>query len=419
MRNLVCLALSIGAVLLFAACGGLQPPLGAPPAIDGTHGNRARPTDLSSKYTVLFSFDSSNGETPFAGLTNVHGTLYGTTSTGGGGTNCADSDGCGTIFSVTPSGKQTVLYKFLGGRDGDKPNGALTDVNGTLYGTTQYGGVCHESSLGCGTIFSVTTAGKENVLYRFPGHPGGEGPSGWLINVNGTLYGTTEAGGVRRGGGTVFSITPAGKERIVDILAKNPGGIGPSPLVDVNGTLYGTAFQGGTHDYGIVFGVTLAGKEHVLYNFAGPPDGAYPTGGLTNVNGTLYGTTSSGGGQHCFGSGSRCGTFFKITTDGREQVLHHFTGSPHDGGVPNGELLNVDGLLYGTTFNGGTRGNGTIFSITTSGKENVLHSFTFHRGFGGRGPTPGLVELSDTLYGTTYFGGDDKDGTAFALKISY
>lgn len=410
-------ALIVGAAVLFAACGGSQPPMARPSAVAGADAARGRSADLLSKYAVLFSFDGSNGATPFAGVTNVHGTLYGTTSTGGGGTHCADSEGCGTIFSVTPSGKQTVLYTFLGGRDGDKPNGALTNVNGTLYGTTQYGGFCHESSLGCGTIFSVTTAGKENVLYRFPGHPGGEGPSGWLINLNGTLYGTTEAGGIRRGGGTVFSITPAGKERIVDILAKNPGGSGPSPLVAVNGTLYGTDYQGGTHGYGVVFGVTLAGKEHVLYNFSGPPDGAYPTGSLINVNDTLYGTTSSGGGKHCFGSGDRCGTFFKITTVGKEQVLHRFMGSPHDGGVPNGELLDIDGLLYGTTLNGGTRGSGTVFSITTSGKENVLHSFGFLQGFGGRAPTPGLAELNQTLYGTTYLGGDDKDGTAFALRI--
>ena len=407
---------SVAALLI--ACGGSQPPIGAPSAIEGAHADGGRGTDLSSKYAVLFSFSNGNGAVPYAGVENVHGTLYGTTSTGGGGTHCADSDGCGVIFSVTRSGKQTVLYKFLDRRDGDQPNGGLTNVDGTLYGTTRYGGACNANSLGCGTIFSVTTAGKEKVLYRFPGHPGGESPSGWLINVNGTLYGTTEAGGKRRGGGTVFSITPAGKERIVYIFGNKPAGTqGPSPLVDVNGTLYGTMYAGGTSGYGLVFGVTLAGKEHVLYDFTGPPDGAYPTGGLINVNGTLYGTTSSGGGRRCFGSGVRCGTFFKITTDGKEQVLHRFTDSSHDGGNPNGELLSVDGLLYGTTLNGGTRGNGTVFSITTSGRENVLHSFGFHQGYGGRAPTPGLAELNGTLYGTTYLGGDDKVGTAFALGL--
>jgi uncharacterized repeat protein (TIGR03803 family) len=139
---------------------------------------------------------------------------------------------------------------------------------------------------------------------------------------------------------------------------------------------------------------------------------------LINVNGTLYGTTSAGGGQGCInGTGYNCGTFFKITAAGKEQVLHRFTGSPDDGGSPNGELLSVDGLLYGTTIVGGTRGKGTVFSITTSGKENILHSFGVRQAYGGRAPTPGLAELKSTLYGTTYFGGDDKVGTAFALRL--
>jgi uncharacterized repeat protein (TIGR03803 family) len=106
-----------------------------------------------------------------------------------------------------------------------------------------------------------------------------------------------------------------------------------------------------------------------------------------------------------------------MTTAGKEQVLHRFTGSPNDGGTPNGELLNADDLLYGTTIAGGARGKGTVFSITTSGKESILHSFGVRQGYGGRAPTPGLAELKSTLYGTTYFGGHDKVGTAFALRL--
>jgi len=381
------------------------------------NGEALRAGSLPSKYAMLLSFDNSDGASPLAGLLNVNGTLYGTTSTGGAGTNCPDSDGCGIVFRVTPSGKERVLYKFLGAPDGAKPGGDLVDVKGTLYGTTSYGGACDNSSLGCGTVFSVTTAGKERVLYRFAGHPDGESPTGRLINLNGTLYGTTTAGGNHNFGdrnGTVFSIATAGKERVLYSFGHKDG-IEPSPLVDINGTLYGTMYLGGTGNSGTVFGVTLAGKEQILYSFAGPPDGALPTGSLLNVNGTLYGTTSSGGDQGCISSSSSCGTVFRITTAGKERVLYRFAGGPDDGGDPNGRLLSVGGILYGTTTDGGTHGSGTLFTVTTAGKERVLYSFGDHHKHDGTTPLAGLTLVKSRLYGTTYGGGDYRVGTVFAL----
>jgi uncharacterized repeat protein (TIGR03803 family) len=414
MKTLARLALTTSAALLFSGCGGSQSQLNG---IPGMNAGARRAGSLPSKYAMLFSFDNGDGASPLAGLLNVNGTLYGTTSTGGAGTNCPDSDGCGTVFSVTAGGKERVLYKFLGGPDGAKPNGNLIDINGTLYGTTSYGGVCNNSSLGCGTVFSVTTGGKEKVLYRFAGHPDGESPTGRLINVNGTLYGTTSAGGNHNWGdrnGTVFSVTIAGKERVLYSFGPKDG-IEPSPLADVNGTLYGTMYLGGAANSGTVFSVTLAGKEQVLYSFAGPPDGALPTGSLINVNGTLYGTTSSGGAQGCISSSSTCGTVFRITTAGNEHVLYRFAGGPDDGSDPNGRLLSVGGILYGTTTDGGTHGSGAVFTITTAGRERVLYSFGDHHRHDGGTPLAGLTDVKSRLYGTTYGGGDYRVGTVFAL----
>jgi len=405
--------LAVGVVLLFLGCGGPQSQLSA---IPGANSAALRAADGTSKYAVLFSFDNTDGNGP-AGLLNVHGTLYGTTYTGGTGTNCADSDGCGTVFSLTADGKETVLHDFVGGADGDEPNGGLMELNGTIYGTTRYGGGCKIESLGCGTVFSITTDGKERVLYSFAGHFDAETPTGRLLDVNGTLYGTSQAGGARRKGGTLFSVTTAGKERVLCIFAPE-NGIEPSPVVNVNGILYGTMFDGGPGGDGTVFSVTLTGKERLLYSFTGTPNGAFPTGGMIGVNGTLYGTTTAGGTStsNCYFSSNQCGTVFSITTAGKENVVYRFGGAPSDGSVPNGRLMALGDVLYGTTETGGARGRGTVFAVTTAGQERVLHSFTAHYKHDGRTPSDGLADIAGKLYGTTSEGGDDRAGTVFVLN---
>jgi uncharacterized repeat protein (TIGR03803 family) len=406
------LGISIAAALL-AGCGGSQPPIGRPGAVPTTglqgSGNAPYAGRFARKYSVLLSFDTTDGAEPTGGLLNENGTLYGTTYGGGKGGLCPVGDGCGTVFSVTTSGTETVLYEFLGPPDGGGPNGSLLDVNGMLYGTTVGGGTDQR-----GTVFSVTTTGTESVLYRFAGGKDGSSPAGGLVEVNGLLFGTTPTGG--SGCGTVYSISTAGSEKeVLHKFAASSDGCKPAGgLTVVNGKLYGTTQGGGSYEHGTVFSVTLAGKERVLYNFAGPPDGASPTGGLLDVDGTLYGTTSSGGKKslHC---PQRCGTVYSITTAGAEQVLHHFGGDHRDGGDPNGRLLNIGDMLYGATYDWGKYKRGTVFSITTTGKEHVLYSFTRVNNDGG-GPLGGLADVSDMLYGTAWYGGDDDAGTVFTLK---
>jgi uncharacterized repeat protein (TIGR03803 family) len=206
------------------------------------------------------------------------------------------------------------LYNFAYGSDGSKPQADLINVNGTLYGTTWLGGL-HD----IGTVFSVTTSGSEKVLHSFSGTDG-DNPEQGLTNVNGTLFGTTAAGGTY-GLGTVFAINTSGNEKVVYSFAGPPDGDLPSAtLLNLNGTLYGTTDAGGTSNDGTVFTITTSGQETVLYSFkghhyaTGQSDGADPAAGLINVNGSLYGTTSGGGFYvgECH-SPAGCGSIFKLT----------------------------------------------------------------------------------------------------------
>jgi uncharacterized repeat protein (TIGR03803 family) len=396
---------------MLAGCGGGSTPL-SPSLSQVTTENAHAPV----AFDVMYSFQGApkDGETPSEALVNVDGTLYGTTSSGG-------KHGDGTVFAITTSGKETILYSFKGGSaDGAAPSAPLIDVNGTLYGATSYAG-----AHGKGVIFAITTSGTETVLFSFKGSSAdGSNPSGALLNVNGTLYGTTVSGGSRSCGGggcgTIFSITTSGKE-VVRYNFKGGTTDGQSPnggLVNVHGKLYGTTNAGGANciyrgaDCGTVFSVTTSGKETVLHSFKGAPkDGQNPDGGLIYVDGKLYGTTTGGGHSPCDPS-QGCGTAFALTLSGTETVLHNF-GNGTDGTVPQSALLDMKGELYGTTASGGNAGWGTLFEISTSGKERVLHSFN---PLGGAGyyPLASLINVNGTLYGTATGGGlgyCGRDGT--------
>jgi uncharacterized repeat protein (TIGR03803 family) len=371
--------------------------------------------------TVLYSFRGYpyDGASP-GGLTYFNGTLYGTTLFGGS-YQCRNlgQSGCGTVYSITPSGTETLLHSFKGGKDGAEAGARLIVRNGTLYGTTFLRGGClNRLQGGCGTVFSITPSGQETVLHEFTGSPDGGEPSGRLLNVNGTLYGTTNTGGSHVGGclssgcGTFYSITPGGKEKVLySFGASGNDGIAPNgSLIDVKGTLYGITFGGGADGQGTVFSITLGGKEKVLYSFGPSYNNVQPVGGLVDLSGTLYGVTYFGGGRRTrYPTG--CGTVFSITPSGKEKVLYSFSGP--DGAEPDATLLNVNGTLYGTTVQGGAYRSGTVFSITPSGHETVLYSFMY--GQDGAYPGSGLSYVNGTFYGTTSRGGAHDLGTVYSI----
>jgi uncharacterized repeat protein (TIGR03803 family) len=422
------------AVAMLAGCGGSQPPIGAQSAALRTSAVATPrvigPETTSSGYHLLYSFaGDSDGAYPAAALIDVNGTLHGTTEAGGG-FRC--HHGCGTVYSLSTGGSESVQHSFGVRSDGAYPVAALIESDDALYGTTEYGGKNTQHCVdryryeGCGTVFSMGASGSANVLHYFTGRPDGAYPAGALIDVNGTLYGTTEQGGASQGCelqkpklgcGTVYSISAHGAEKVLYHFGGPPDGASPAAgLMDMDGTLYGTTQYGGS-GYGTVFSISAGGTEKVLYRFAGPPDGASPTAGLVEVKGTLYGTTAHGGAY--FKSQNPGGTVFSVSTKGAEHVLHSF-GSGADGTVPFAGLINVKGVLYGTTAGGGSGSlhAGTIYSISTTGDEKVLYSFA--NTSTGVGPLAGLIDVNGTLYGTTEAGGGsgcggDGCGTVFAF----
>lgn len=144
-------------------------------------------------------------------------------------------------------------------------------------------------------MFSIPTTGTEKVLYDLCCDEGA-GPFAGLININGTLYGTTSYKGPYYGG-AAFSITAAGSPTLLHTFGSGTdGSTSAAPLLNVKGTLYGATSAGGAYGKGTVFSMSLTGAdEKVLHSFGSGSDGATPLAGLVNVKGTLYGTTSSGG----------------------------------------------------------------------------------------------------------------------------
>jgi uncharacterized repeat protein (TIGR03803 family) len=340
--------------------------------------------------------------------------LYGTTYAGGDLTSslCASSGGCGVVFKLDSASKESVLHTFSG-PDGSFPGAApVEDDAGNLYGTTNYGGDLSEcGGVGCGVVYKVDATGKETVLHSFTGGADGDVPFAGVIRDNaGNLYGTTIAGGLYAGG-VVFKLDRAGNETVLHAFAGPDGNSpGAAPVQDDIGNLYGTTSGGGTYGPGVVYKLDPSGKYTVLHNFTGGADGGQPYDSLVrDYDGNLYGTASCGGLSGC-PQGSR-GVVFKLDPTGKYTALYSFTGGA-DGGQPYGSLLRWAGNLYGTTFFGGdlsgacgTIGCGVVFELDGSGKETVLCSFT---GFAdGANPYVGVIsDWAGNLFGTTGYGGD-------------
>jgi uncharacterized repeat protein (TIGR03803 family) len=411
--------MSVAIAALLAACDGSHLPVGAPGAMP-----MHAPFGDAGNLRSLASRNADGAKYPKAPLIKVGSILYGTTNNGGTFRNPKTCQfGCGTVFSITTSGVIKVLHSFGGAGDGKYPAYAgLLNVKGTLYGTTSAGG-----AYGTGTIFSITTDGVENVLHSFGGTGDGADPmGGTLIKAGAKLYGTTWSGGAygssdsgsricphisaAPGCGTVFSITTSGTEQVLHSFGNGNDGMHPwAGLIAVGDTLYGTTFFGGIprscpgdegNGCGTVFSITTRGSETVLHRFGKGHDGMYPQAPLLRVHSGIYGTTSEGGSE------TDQGTVFVITTDGVEKVLYRFAtqGGSSDAAVPISGLTNVKGTLYGTTYYGGGCQEGTVYSVTTTGVEKVLHGFC--NGINdGSTPWAGLLNVGGLLYGTTWLGG--------------
>jgi uncharacterized repeat protein (TIGR03803 family) len=313
------------------------------------------------------------------------GALYGTAA--GGGTH-----GCGVVYKVDATGI-TVLYTFTCGADGGVPvSGVTHHTDGNLYGTAPAYGADN-----VGVIYKLDSTGKETVLHTFTQNPDGANPgAGVVLDATGNLYGTAVHGGVH-GDGVVFKLEPGGNY-ITSSFTGADGAIPNEVVRDSAGNLYGTTVGGGAQNAGVVYKMDATGKETVVYSFAGGTDGSNPTAGVVlDSAGNLYGTTNHGG---VFGFG----VVFKVDSAGKETVLHSFTAGMDGSNPAAGVILDSDGNLYGTTLLGGAHNSGAVYKVESNGKETVLHSFT--GGDEGALPEAGVVlDSAGNLYGTTRYGG--------------
>jgi uncharacterized repeat protein (TIGR03803 family) len=198
-------------------------------------------------------------------------------------------------------------------------------------------------------------------------------------------------------------------------LNHNSDGINPVAALALAGTtLYGTAPYGGSNGYGTVFSFNTANSNFTtLYTFTGGNDGAFPIGDLIVLGNRLYGTANSGG-SHGYGA------VFSLSMSGFNFTnLYSFTGSNDGAFPPQGGLLLMSNTLYGTTAYGGshgfgTNGYGTVFSLGIDG-SNFMTLYSFTGGADGAFPDASLISSGQTLYGTAFSGGAAGNGTIYSL----
>jgi uncharacterized repeat protein (TIGR03803 family) len=363
----------------------------------------AQPASAQTE-SVLYNFcqmtNCSDGLEPTGNIVrDSKGNTYGTTLAGG-------QFGQGVLYSVSPSGVETVLHNFGSSTyDGQVPTGLVSDSDGNLYGTTQAGGSHVSGSSSFGTVFKMTPAGVYSILYNFYATD----TDGWLprsapaIDVKGNLYGATEYGG-KYGSGTIFKLTPLGRETILHSFDNN-GVDGYLPFtgltLDQKGNVWGSTTYGGKRGDGIIFEVSASGVYTIRLNFASVPTGVgYPESTITlDAAGNLYGTGTSYdvawfGGVYKISHGSG-----EIWTEDVLTAFSSSTGSFPEAGI----TFDSAGNLYGTAFEGGTLGFGTVFELTPAGELISLFNFD---GTHGSGPDNNLVlDSAGNLYGTTPYGG--------------
>lgn len=327
-----------------------------------------------------------------------------------------------------------VLHAFgLGSQRGGSSLYAslILDAAGNLYGTAESGGV-----YGAGVVFRLSpqTGGgwTETVLYNFKGgsEDGATPHDSVLMDSAGNLYGTTTegAGGqCGRGCGIVFELTPAASGPWTEtVLHKFAGGTdGAAPfsgvIFDAAGNLYGTTTAGGIYGAGTVYKMSPSGggswSETVIYNFSGRPNGGAPYAApVFDGAGNLYGTTYEGG-------TAGYGTVYELSpqADGAwsESVLHSFHGASDGSDLFESLILDGKGNLYGAAETGGSANCGVAFKLTPNGtggwRETILHTFLGVNAQDGENPNALIFDAAGNLYGTTVGGGVDNPGTIFKL----
>ncbi len=370
----------------------------------------------SQTYTVIHNFTNkgTDGATPYGGpVFDKFGNLVGTTYLGG-------TWGSGSVYKLSHRGSSwtyTSLYSLKGITDGAGPAfGSLAiGPKGSLFATTEGGGYL-------GTVFEVCPGSncksRETVVHSFGHGTDGIEPIGGLaFDTAGNFYGTTLLGGTLANG-TVFQGKWSGAgwmvRQIYDFGASSTDAVNAvaGVTIDPQGNLYGTTSFGGTFGVGAIYKLTPSSSgwtESILYNFQGTDDGQNPVGGvILDQAGNLYGTTFDGG-------SNGGGTVYELSPSGTFTVLYSFVGGY--GGPYNKLTFDAQGNLYGFTNAEGLYGFGSIFKLSPSASGwtlTDLHDFT--NGTDGGLPYGSVaVDASGDVFGTAVTGGSDNQGVIYEI----
>jgi T5SS/PEP-CTERM-associated repeat protein len=333
------------------------------------------------------------------------------------------SGGVEVSIAGTTTPVLTTLVNF-DQSDGQNPNGGLiADAAGDLFGMASSGG-----ANGDGTVFEIpyidgSYASTPTTLVTFNGANGANPYAGLLVNAAGDLFGSTQNGGAN-GDGTVFEIikTSTGYASTPSTLVTFNGANGANPLgdliADTAGDLIGMTFEGGANNDGTVFEIAQTGTGYTstptaLATFNGT-NGANPEGGLiADAAGDLFGTTAEGG-------TNGDGTVFELVNNGTSYTLTTLVSfNATDGETPIvGLIADAAGDLFGATAAGGTYGDGTVFEIvkTASSYASAPTVLVNFNGTDGQRPDSGLLlDAAGDLFGTTVLGGANGDGMVFEI----
>jgi uncharacterized repeat protein (TIGR03803 family) len=285
-----------------------------------------------------------------------------------------------------------------------EPTGPMAQGrDGNIYGVGVNRGANNK-----GGVFKITPGGKESLLVSFPASYAEGSCLGLVLGLDGNFYGTCFGGGAKNFG-LFYRVTPGGI--LTDLYDFTQAGVQGAPVLGADGNFYGTTSSN-------IYKITPAGVYKDIFDFAPGSGTVNPSVLSAGSDGNFYGTVADANG---FGNQ---GGVFKITSAGRLTVIYGFDCTSTVGcGPSDGVTMGSNGKLYGTTGSGGTNSNGTIYSMTTSGKDvEVLHNINNNTegdnnfAAGGEDTENLLFESSDgNFYGANWGGGSGNQGGLYEL----
>ncbi|WP_109831304.1 choice-of-anchor tandem repeat GloVer-containing protein [Reichenbachiella versicolor] len=358
----------------------------------------------SAGLTVIHHFDEKvTGEFPTGSLIQANdGKLYGLTLRGNDA--AATGSNRGVLFSYDPLGAGfQVEHSFLAEQARYSDGSLIEGSNGKLYGISYGGG-----PVGFGMIYSYEPNGSGYESLHALSSPFGQYPTGYLIQAkDGLIYGLSKSGG-RNNGGVIFKIDRTTNEysKLYDFESSTGESPQESLVEGDDGLLYGVARKGGVQNKGVIFKYNINSSSYsVLYEFVKGVNGDNPASLTMISDGKLYGTTLNGG-------KSDKGVLFSYDLSGTYKKLIDFAdlGGVKGYGAP---VEGDDHLLYGTAIGDEKK---VLYSYNPAdGELTELYDFSADDGIP---PVLLLKSRKGTLYGTTRDGGSRDEGTIFSYETA-